>query len=293
MADEPPRTDGLEAPADGNSEKQQAEISGYGPNNEKLPEDLQHELHSLVLSFETEHTAARRGEVKAIRKAREFWKGLQYLWWDDETQEWNLPFDFSIPTHQKNTRNEQVMPQFRFVTNIFRPYGLIIIAVLSQRMPKIKWQPQSAQQPEDVATAKTASKISDLVERNNRMQRKQGKLAWYLFCDGSAGAYTRYVADKARFGSKQMPILEERPQELSPAGYRCPNCGADTPETDTLAGICPQCGAGLGQENFMPAVSVPVPAVTGQTEVANGQEVIDYIGKLELKTPQNCEEMHE
>lgn len=278
---------------DGEGEDRGTGGGEYGPNMEKLPEELQHALRELVLGFEREDSEARRHEVREIREAREFWKGLQYGWWDEENQKFSSPTDFSIPGILSKNLKEDDLPQFRFVTNIFRAYGLILIAVLSQRIPKAKFHPQSAQQPQDVATAKTASKIADLIERNNNISKKQARLAWLLFCDGGAAAYVRYVSDKARFGAKQEPVIEQQPQEIMPAGYRCPACGTDTPQGDVFMGMCPDCGAKLGQENFMPAESVPLPVQTGMKEVPNGQEVIDYIGRLELKRPFNCREQHE
>ena len=58
-------------------------------------------------------------------------------------------------------------------------------------------------------------------------------------------------------------------------------------------GICPQCGEDLGEDDFVAAEVVTVPAVQTVLRVPNGQEVITIVGALELKTPPWANEMHE
>src|SRR6202043_3776647 len=70
--------------------------SPYGVNNENLPERLQEALRRLVLQFSTESEESRRQEVRRIKQAHQFWRGLQYLWWDERDQNWHLPFEQKI-----------------------------------------------------------------------------------------------------------------------------------------------------------------------------------------------------
>jgi hypothetical protein len=67
--------------------------SDYGANNEQLPERLQEALRRLVFQFSTESEVARRQEIRRIKQAHQFWRGLQYLWWDERDQNWHLPFE--------------------------------------------------------------------------------------------------------------------------------------------------------------------------------------------------------
>ena len=61
------------------------------------------------------------------------------------------------------------MPRYEFVTNIYQAFGLSIISVLSQDVPRVRFFPSSAQAEEDVAAAKAATEVAALVERNNRI----------------------------------------------------------------------------------------------------------------------------
>jgi hypothetical protein len=100
---------------------------GYGANNEQLPERLQEALRRLVQQFSTESELSRRQEIRRIKQAHQFWRGLQYLWWDERDQNWHLPFE------QKLTDASSIedLPRYEFVTNIYQAFGLSLIAVLS------------------------------------------------------------------------------------------------------------------------------------------------------------------
>jgi hypothetical protein len=90
-------------------------LSAYGLNNEQLPERLQEALRRLVMEFGTESEVSRRQEIRRIKQAHQFWRGLQYLWWDKRDQNWHLPFE------QKLVDNSSVedLPRYEFVTNIY------------------------------------------------------------------------------------------------------------------------------------------------------------------------------
>jgi hypothetical protein len=70
-----------------------AESNPYGPNNEQLPERLEGALRRLVYQFSFESEGTRRQEVRRIKQAHQFWRGLQYLWWNERDQNWHLPFE--------------------------------------------------------------------------------------------------------------------------------------------------------------------------------------------------------
>jgi len=58
-------------------------------------------------------------------------------------------------------------------------------------------------------------------------------------------------------------------------------------------GVCPECGAEMGEKDLRRAERVTVPRVAGVRRVANGQEVISIAGGLELNTPVWANEMDE
>lgn len=277
--DEPIPEPGMMVGAEGYSKQEQQ--NPYGPNFEMLPKELQDALRDLVTKFDSEEQTPRRAAIKASKKAREYWKGMQKIYWDDTEGRWSLPQEY---LRMYGDVDEEQMPGSDFVVNIFQAFGLSFAAALSQALPTTKWQPQSAKQREDVATANVANDIADLIHHNNDVKQLQKDLAYYFWCDGMVGGYMRYVSDASRWGTHQEPVMQQTMQKMGEDAYSCPNCGGQTPVPDFL-GMCSQCGQELGPENLMQSPELPVPTVKEILEVANGQEELTIVGRLELKTP--------
>src|SRR5271169_799880 len=125
----------------------------FGPNSEQLPERLQEALRRLVQQFSTESEPSRRQEIRRIKQAHQFWRGLQYLWWSERDQNWHLPFEQKLG----GASSVEDMPRYEFVTNIYQAFGLSLVSVLSQDVPRVRFFPSSAQAEEDVAAAKAAT----------------------------------------------------------------------------------------------------------------------------------------
>src|SRR5262249_45986165 len=249
-------------------------------------------LRELVRQYREEGVVARRHEIRRIRQARLFWQGLQYAWWNPSDMNWHLPFQ----SRSNDDRGLQDMPRYQFVTNFYQGFGLSFVAVLSQDVPSVRFYPQSAQSLADVAAARSASDVAQLIEQNNHVEHLLTSIGYFLWTDGKLGAYVRYVADGQRFGFRDENILEAIEIPLGEDVYVCPSCGKETPasaEDDKTEPTCASCGAELTSENLRRAERVSVPRIAGTRRVPNGQEVITIAGGLELNTPVWANEMHE
>jgi hypothetical protein len=195
----------------------------FGANNEQLPERLQSALRRVVQQFSTESESTRRQEIRRIKQAHQFWRGLQYLWWSERDQNWHLPFE------QKLTDGSSIedLPRYEFVTNIYQAFGLSIVSVLSQDVPRVRFFPSSAQAEEGVSAAKAATEVAQLVERNNRIGNLIVDEAFNLWTDGKVGAYVRFVVDGQRFGFHPETEIAAREVKIGDDVYICPNCGTD------------------------------------------------------------------
>jgi len=213
----------------------------FGANNEQLPDRLQEALRQLVHQFSTESELSRRQEIRRIKQAHQFWRGLQYLWWSERDQNWHLPFE------QKILDNSSIedLPRYEFVTNIYQAFGLSIISVLSQDVPRVRFFPSSAQAEEDVAAAKAATEVSGLVERNNRIGNLIVEEAFNLWTGGKVGAYVRFVVDGQRVGFHPESEIAAREVKLGADVYVCPDCGAET-EAPPNGAASPSTFAGHG-----------------------------------------------
>src|ERR1700691_5754269 len=195
----------------------------FGANNEQLPEKLEEALRRLVFQFSTESESTRRQEVRRIKQAHQFWRGLQYLWWSEQDQNWHLPFE------QKMTDGSSIedLPRYEFVTNIYQAFGLSLVSVLSQDVPRVRFFPSSAQAEEDVAAAKSATEVAQLAERNSRIGNLIAEEAFNLWTDGKVGAYVRFVVDGQRFGFHPETEIAAREVKIGSDVYVCPECGAE------------------------------------------------------------------
>jgi hypothetical protein len=265
-----------------------------GPNNERLEDvkpELVHALRELVLQYRQEGVVARRHEIRRIRQARLFWQGLQYAWWNPNDLNWHLPFE----QRSSDDRALEEMPRYQFVTNFYQGFGLSFIAVLSQDVPTVRFYPQSAQSLEDIAAARAASDVAELVEQNNHIEQLLTSIGYFLWTDGKLGAYVRYVADGQRFGFREENVLDALEIPLGEDYWKCPSCGWEgvVENAGLASSTCPGCGAELTENDQKRAERVTVPRVVGTRRVPNGQEVISIAGGLELNTPVWANEMHE
>jgi len=279
------------------------DTGAYGPNNEQLPERLQEALRRLVYQYSFESEATRRQEVRRIKQAHQFWRGLQYLWWNERDQNWHLPFEQKL----MDNASLEDLPRYEFVTNIYQAFGLSLISVLSQDVPRVRFFPTSAQAEEDVAAAKAATEVGALVERNNRIGNLIVEETFNLWTDGKVGAYVRYVVDGQRFGFHPETEIGVKEVKVGNDVYVCPECDQESAVSEvrkragkpasardeTSEYACPQCGALLTEEDFVAAEAVTVPSAQTRLRVPNGQEVMTIVGGLELKTPPWAGEMHE
>src|SRR6267378_1693823 len=323
---------GMTAPADGNLPggdlgaamdgpdlvHLKVDATGLGANfgllEEERPE-LVNALRELVRQYRQEGVVARRHEIRRIRQARLFWQGLQYSWWNPNDMNWHLPFEQRF----SDDRALEEMPRYQFVTNFYQGFGLSFIAVLSQDVPSVRFYPQSAQSLEDIAAARAASDVAQLVEQNNHIEQLLTSIGYFLWTDGKLGAYVRYVADGQRFGFHEENVLEALEIPLGEDVYICPQCGketglateaesggeqsasgkyedGDSPVVAQHAALLQRncsCGAELGDANLRKAERVTVPRIAGTRRLPNGQEVISIAGGLELNTPVWANEMHE
>src|ERR1700690_2023024 len=234
MAAIPPILGNIAPQQTGAQESPNAEGGKYGPNNENLAEsrpDIVEALRSMVVDYRSEGIVARRHEIRRIRQARMFWQGLQYAWWNDQQQNWVVPFT----TGTIDTKNQEEMPRFMYVTNIYLAFGLTFVAVISSEVPNVRTRPAKASNIDDVRAAEAATHVINLIEENNHPKDMLADTGYYLFTDGKIGGYVRYVSDAERFGVTEQPEITQHYQPMGEDSYTCPNCQAQTPESGVAA----------------------------------------------------------
>jgi hypothetical protein len=268
----------------GSDADNQNQQDNYGPNNEYLPERLQQALLQLTMQLRRENLRTRIDQIRACRQAHLFYRGQQYLWWDERSSQWYPATNSGLAANGQTSQDLAEQPHYEYVTNIYKAFLDAIIAVLSQDTPKLRVFPASTQNEQDMAYAEHANDAIDLIERNNCSTEKMQDLAFKMCVSPVVGGFIRYVTDGERFGFHPENEFDEVITKLGDDTFQCSACGTETPSDNPQLQSCPNCNAPLTADNFKPAPRVSAPRVTKTVDVPNGQEVIDYYDVLNLST---------
>lgn len=259
-----------------------------------IPDEIKEALLDLVRQSERESDLGRRGHFKQMLEAEEFWKGNQYPIWSENEFNFRTPWDYAQASGRLDDQ-----PTYQYTLNVYQSYGLSAIAALAQRVPKVRFFPHSASSEIDIATARAASDIAELVEKNNHIRLMAIREAYLLWTQGGFGTYTRFVREYEK-GIEEIPQIENIMTPVSDDVYNCQQCGYAVPAADAEASgqvavdpmgqekmlmQCPQCGGQLSDADFIPAEHAEVPVVTSITKVPEGYEKMSVYGFLNIKLP--------
>lgn len=270
--------------------------SKYTP--EQLKQHVQDTLVDVVSRFELETDQVRRHHVRRLLKAEEYWKGNQHLIWSEKQFRWYTPFQKAAAA-ESNTQSAE--PRFQYANNIYRSWGLSVMGATSQRLPKVRFMPKSAKSERDIATARAASDVMDVIERNNNIDLMAIRCSYLMWTQGLIGAYVRYVVDD-EYGTHDEPVIENQTLKIADDRYLCSNCGTETPAdaAETEMGMdpmgmanCPQCQGPISDQDFQEAEYGEAPVVSSYKTYPNGQEKISLYGALQLKMMPTAETLQQ
>jgi hypothetical protein len=247
----------------------QREKESSGPH--ELSDSEKRELIELVRRYKQSWFLRRRMTVKRLLKAYEFFKGNHFISFDPESFQW---FDALEAAFSGEDSQNQDLNLYRFATNFYQMLGFAFVAALSAQVPKTRFLPENAEREEDIATAKAASRVQEIIERQNHIKslHKQGLL--FLWMAGSYFRHTRYIVDSDLAGTHKEPVVEVKHVTALPARFICTNCGVpmtrrpDDPMTRSPE--CRSCGNPLDDNDFYPEEKIEVPVLTEHKEVPNG-----------------------
>lgn len=256
----------------------------------ELPEYLQQELLKLRRTFKLRWAPIRRNNVRRVLKAFEFLKNNIYGSFDPEN------FDFYDPLNSMTSGaiEPEDVDLYKFNNNVYGMLALSFMAALSAQVPKARYMPNDADSQVDISTARRASTMMAMIERDNKIKSKQKLELLHLWTGGCYFSYTRYVVDANRFDSTKQPVWGLVDQEVMPERYECPQCGASTPTASIhpmTSPRCANCGAPLDEEHVYPSVVMPAPKQIGTEKIPNGQTLIDVFGTLNVDADPHADEL--
>lgn len=252
-----------------------------------LTDQEKRELIELVRRYKQSWFLRRRMIVKRLLKAYEFFKGNHFISFDPESFQW---FDALEAAFSGDDSQNQDLNLYRFATNFYQMLGFAFVAALSAQVPKTRFLPENAEREEDIATAKAASRVQEIIERQNHIKslHKQGLL--FLWMAGSYFRHTRYIVDSDLAGTHKEAVVEVKHVTALPARFICGSCGVQMtrrpgdrgPQPEpVLRGMgwgdpmtrfpeCRSCGNPLKDNDFYPEEKIEVPVLTEHKEVPNG-----------------------
>ncbi len=253
-------------------------------NEAELSKEDQRAIIEVVRKYKQSWFLRRRMIVKRVLKAYEFFKGNQFISFDPETFQWFDALDASFQGGA-NGQDGQDVNLYQFATNFYQMLGFAFIAALSSQLPKTRFMPESAEDEQDIATAKASSRIQEVIERQNQIMslHKQGLL--FLWMAGCYFRHTRYVIDRERAGTHTEPVLSMELTTVIPAYYLCRGCSTNVSE-DAVAqsgGLnCPNCEQPLSENDYYPPEEMSVPVFNKTKDVPNGIVAMDLYSPLHV-----------
>src|SRR6266568_658484 len=272
----------------------------------KLDRDLQDSLKLIIESCEREDSEIRASQMRIWKKNEEFWHGIQYLFWSEKDNDWKSPQDFT-GNYEDIAELEELGSFSDKVVDIFRGHGESIIAALSAQIPALRFLPDDADDDEDVLTARTKSKVADLVQRHNKAKLIFLRALFFLALNGVVFSY-RYKDSDYKYGSYKVPKYGM--EELEQPVFTCEQCGYQSPDNwlaasqqdnqtqdmstslqpgkpdqsmigENLEASCPNCGSTEPPEESTQKQQVPVKL--GEEELPKTRVKIDVFGGLHVK----------
>jgi predicted RNA-binding Zn-ribbon protein involved in translation (DUF1610 family) len=238
----------------------------------------------IIEEFERNDESVRHRNSMKWKKHLHYWNSLQYLFESEIAHDW-----VSAEGLRNDPENDIDISQYAKIVNVYKANGEIIIGALTPNVPKVRYYPKDADDPDDVTTSKAYSKISELIQRQNKAQIILMKAVFILYNQGMVAAYNENKRDP-RFGEESEDIYDDI--TVWDREHNCPNCGAPINSTthadgetgqiiDTMQ--CPNCGY-TGPADFEDQQRTQQ-VYAGTKKRPKNRECIEIYGPLNVKVP--------
>jgi hypothetical protein len=205
-------------------------------------------LLAVTQEYDREEEFPRSNLLMEWKKHDRYWDGFQYLAWDEVARDWRTPSEIAA----EDPTNDIDPSLSAKVINIYKAHGEILIGALTSGTPAVRFFPADADDHEDTQTAKAFSKISDLIQRQNRIKLLFMKALYILYNQGMLACYNESKAD-FKFGKISEPEYEDTPM-VDRTSY-CAACGETigveqlpSPAPPPEQMDCPECGTPMMPE---------------------------------------------
>lgn len=260
---------------------------------EQFPEELSNALLNILRKYDVEDRSARNWQVRLWKKLENYFKSFQTIFWDDVAHDYRSPLFVSDWSQLTPNPNIDIDPGiYPRIVNIYRAYMESIIAALSSGIPYVRFYPEDADNGSDLETAKAYSKISQLIEQQNKSEFLFMH-ALFILCNQSFVACYNYAHESEEYGTTTKKIFGKR--DFIQVDKVCPNCGMELsseeqikeeylPEQEFEPEECPQCGE-VTAPVAIPGQESTQTVQTGEQEVGKTRVLLEVYGPLNVKVP--------
>lgn len=264
----------------------------------ELDDETKASLKALIDHFEDEDRAVRDRQIRVWRRLKLLWENMQHTYYSEVAHDWRIP-----DAGQQGDDSDQAY--YDKPINLFRAYLESIIAALSVTVPPITCYPDDADNPLDMATAKTGDKIAALIFKHN-----DAPLLWihalFIFATEGMCACYSYTKEDKKYGEYEKKKTESYDQPMVES--ICPLCQAQMGQEDViqpqedkfqpdnedapiddliqnegLEELCPDCGQMVIPDKRNG--SYPITRITGITKHPKSRTLLEVYGGLFVKVP--------
>ncbi len=260
---------------------------GIQPNSVITDEDFRARVKTLIDQLTVRDKPARDVQLREWKSNITKFKGFQRLYYDEYAKDWRVADNLS--KEELNAVGADFTDLGR-VINIIRPHGESVIAAVFSNVPSARFFPASGDNYDDIQTANTYSKGSDLIDKHNNAPILILKLGFILWTQGLAFAYN-YNESKKQYGEYSVPTYGK--SLVTKAVHTCPGCNTQSPPMDMqdgqlptpITGQCPACGT-VGQSK-VDTTQVEDIVKLGDMFYPKNREIIELYGPLNVRVPIN------
>jgi hypothetical protein len=256
----------------------------YAKYEEEYPEELRKILTSLTESLEVQQKSIREVNIKEWKQLDFYWKTLQNIYWSDTDLDWR-PYEGGIALSDIDINENDIGK----IVNVYKAYGESIIAALSTSLPGVRFSPDDADNPDDIATAKAYGKIANLIHLHNNSNTLFVRALFILFNQSFVALYN-YHNTSPEYGTVKTPKNELVPTEVE--NLVCPNCATDLNEAPVQdhefegqsfqSSECPTCVSEVIPDREIETVHR---LITTYEDCPKGREILEVYGPMNVQVP--------
>jgi len=250
------------------------------------PEGTSAAIIDLMDKCELEDQSTRSYQIALWKRNENYWEGVQNIFWSENLSDWISIGENGVSTGQGGGEDtaDDSGPLYDYVINIYRSHGESIVAALSQSVPYWEAFPDDTDNPNDISTAKSRTKLALIIQRHNKAKLRIMEILFKFFNQGLCIIH-RYRDRDEKYGTVKVPKFDK--VKVTKQSYDCPDCGASV--YDALDGEelvsnprCEKCNkdAVLGEKEETTQTQE-----VGKVDLPKAKETWDIYGPLNFKIP--------